>query len=110
MDRGSLERQPIHTVYGGAHLFKAGIASKLGAMALETLRTYAPDAGTFAEVVGFGDEKLAGTVYERTIAKLEREPIEDYRIDFEDGYGNRPDAEEDGHAVAAARAMSGGVD
>jgi len=36
------------------------------------------------------------------IEKLESEPVEDFRIDFEDGYGNRPDDEEDGHAVAAA--------
>jgi citrate lyase beta subunit len=105
----SHERQPVHTVYGGAHLFKPDIASKLGAMALETLRTFAPDAATFAQCVGLHDETLANTVYERAIAKLEREPIEDYRIDFEDGYGNRPDAEEDGHAVSAARAVSLGA-
>lgn len=110
MDTGSLERQPVHTVYGGAHLFKAGIASKLGAMAIETLRTYAPDAAAFANVIGLRDEKLAQIVYQRTIAKLEREPVEDYRIDFEDGYGYRSDAEEDGHAVAAAHVLSGGVD
>src|SRR6202043_2674272 len=76
---------------------------------LETLRAYAPDAAAFAQCVGLGDETLANTVYERTIAKLEREPIEDYRIDFEDGYGNRPDAEEDGHAVSAARAVARGA-
>ena len=45
---------------------------------------------------------LAHTIYRRVIEKLEREPVEDFRIDFEDGYGNRPDDEEDGHAVAAA--------
>jgi citrate lyase beta subunit len=47
------------------------------------------------------------------MAKLGREPIEDYRIDFEDGYGHRPDEEEDGHAVSTARevvaAMTDGV-
>ncbi len=104
------ERQPVHTVYGGAHLFKAGIASKLGALALESLRTYAPDPASFAQIVGLTDEKLAHIVYNRTIAKLEREPVEDYRIDFEDGYGHRTDAEEDGHAVAAARVLSRGAD
>ena len=110
MDPASLERQPVHTVYGGAHLFKAGIATKLGAKAVESLRTYAPDAFTFAEVVGLEDEKLALTVYQRTIAKLQREPVEDYRIDFEDGYGYRTDAEEDGHALAAAGVLSAGGD
>ena len=38
----------------------------------------------------------------------ENEAVEDFRIDFEDGYGNRPDAEEDGHAVAAAQAVAQG--
>ncbi|HMS60995.1 MAG TPA: hypothetical protein PKD63_01865, partial [Solirubrobacteraceae bacterium] len=36
-------------------------------------------------------------------AELVSEPVEDFRIDFEDGYGNRPSAEEDGHAESAAR-------
>jgi citrate lyase beta subunit len=43
------------------------------------------------------------------LAKLRREPVEDYRIDFEDGYGCRADAEEDAHAVAAANAMKEGL-
>ena len=42
-------------------------------------------------------------IYDRIVEKLRREPVEDFRLDFEDGYGNRPDAEEDGHAAAAAR-------
>jgi Citrate lyase beta subunit len=45
---------------------------------------------------------LAWTVYNRTIEKLKNEPVEDFRIDFEDGYGFRPDEEEDAHAVAAS--------
>ncbi len=45
---------------------------------------------------------LAHTIYSRVQEKLKREPVEDFRIDFEDGYGNRPDAEEDGHAESAA--------
>src|SRR5690606_28536639 len=40
---------------------------------------------------------------------LEREPVEDFRIDFEDGYGNRPDDEEDGHALAAAQQVAIGM-
>ena len=43
------------------------------------------------------------------MAKLEHEPVEDYRIDFEDGYGYRPDAEEDAHAIAAARELAAGT-
>ena len=106
----SAERQPVHTVYGGAHLFKAEIGSTLGSLALEMLRNYAPDSITFAKCVGLeGDEQLAQTVYDRTVAKLKREPVEDYRIDFEDGYGNRTEAEEDGHAVSTAQAVARGA-
>ena len=43
------------------------------------------------------------------LEKIRREPVEDFRIDFEDGYGNRPDAEEDGHAAAAAREVAVGM-
>ena len=49
---------------------------------------------------------LALTVYDRVRAKLEREPVEDFRIDFEDGFGARPDAEEDATAVAAGREVA----
>ncbi len=104
------ERQPVHTVYGGAHLFKAEIAVALGAKALETMRTYAPAPSAFAEFIGLrGSEELVRAVYQRTIAKLQREPVEDYRIDFEDGYGIRTDPEEDGHAVSTARAVARGA-
>jgi len=48
------------------------------------------------------DAWFAWTIYQRTFEKLESEPVEDYRIDFEDGYGIRADAEEDAHAVAAS--------
>ena len=49
---------------------------------------------------------FAHTIYRRVREKLQREPVEDFRIDFEDGYGNRPDDEEDGHAAAAAVEVS----
>jgi len=106
------ERQPVHTVYGGAHLFKADTARKLGDTALRSLSDYAPDAAAFARAIGLADS-LAASVHARVVEKLKREPVEDFRIDFEDGYGNRPDAEEDGHAEAAAlevaKGMSGGT-
>jgi len=94
-------RQPIHTVYGGAHLFKADTAQKLGATALRVLERYAPDAAALAAVVGLSSTK-SDRVYARVKDKLQREPVEDFRLDFEDGYGNRTDAEEDGHAESAA--------
>ena len=102
------ERQPVHVVYGGAHLFKAGTPERLGSIALEALRTHAAGPADFAECLGIAPA-LAEAVYSRVAAKLEREPVEDYRIDFEDGYGYRPDAEEDAHAVAAARELASGI-
>ena len=103
------ERQPVHVVYGGAHLFKRDSAAKLGALALRSLEEYAPDAATLARVFDMPDY-LASAVHARVAAKLRREAVEDYRIDFEDGYGLRPDAEEDGHAVGAAREMAAGLE
>jgi hypothetical protein len=102
-------RQPVHTVYGGAHLFKSDSAVRLGSLAVRSFETYAPDAKTFAGVLEI-PEKLADTIYSRVAEKLAREAVEDFRIDFEDGYGTRPDAEEDGHAVAAAQEVAKGLD
>jgi hypothetical protein len=99
----SPDRQPVHTVYGGAQLFKAETPARLGALALELIRNYTPDAASFAECLGLPPGELAASVFERTVAKLEREPVEDFRIDFEDGYGYRSAAEEDGHAVSTAQ-------
>src|SRR5262245_60080620 len=101
-------RQAVHTVYGGAHLFTSETARKLGELALRSLDTYAPDAVTFAEAIGIRGE-LAPKVLERVRDKLRREPVEDFRIDFEDGYGNRSDEEEDGHAVHAAQQVAAGL-
>src|SRR5215203_3853620 len=126
-------RQPVHTVYGGAHLFKSDSARRLGTLAQRSLDQFAPDFLTFARAIGLPgsnalpesfDEAadlvsllndhperarkekkgawLAYKIYRRVADKLVREPVEDFRIDFEDGYGNRPDEEEDGHAVSAA--------
>jgi len=126
-------RQPVHTVYGGAHLFKADSAKRLGSLAQRALDQFAPDFLTFARALNIrgadqlpekmddapelvtdlerGPEAmrrennsawLAHTIYRRVSEKLQREPVEDFRIDFEDGYGNRPDDEEDSHAASAA--------
>lgn len=133
-------RQPVHTVYGGAHLFKADSAQRLGGLARRSLDQFAPDFLVFAKAIGLpGAEQLpdsledagdlnerleanpegmrrknnaawlAYTIYKRAGEKLKREPVEDFRIDFEDGYGNRPDAEEDGHAASAAEEVAGGM-
>ncbi|HMW17842.1 MAG TPA: phosphoenolpyruvate kinase [Accumulibacter sp.] len=136
----SFERQPVHTVYGGANLFKAGFAGKLGEVALKMIDTYAPNYLVFARALGLPGAEilptnpvyqrsltqaleenpeqvrgvkpaawLAYTVFNRVVKKLQSEPIEDNRIDFEDGYGNRPDQEEDTHAAAAAEEVAKGM-
>ncbi|MFP5284536.1 MAG: DUF6986 family protein, partial [Thermoanaerobaculia bacterium] len=101
-------RQPVHTVYGGAHLFKADTATRLGALALRALEEYAPEPSDLAAVADLSEE-LAPKVHARVVEKLRREPVEDFRADFEDGYGNRPDDEEDGHAADVAREMAAGL-
>jgi citrate lyase beta subunit len=110
-------RQPVHTVYGGAQLYKAETTRRLGELALRAMDRYAPDPIELARGVGFAsaaalegqDLSLLFTVYDRVRAKLAREPVEDFRIDFEDGFGARPDAEEDETAVAAAREVARGM-
>ena len=103
-------RQPVHTVYGGAQLFKAESTGRLGQIAVRALEEYAPDPLALAEAVGLPAGPLADTVYARVVEKLRREPVEDFRIDFEDGYGNRPDAEEDGDAVRVAEELARGME
>ena len=122
----SSQRQPVHTVYGGAHLFKTDSAQRLGTLALRSLERFAPDPFVFAQAIGLpGSERLTGnreagggenrsarlaqTIYSRVLDKLAREPVEDFRIDFEDGYGTRSDAEEDGHAVSCADEVATGM-
>jgi citrate lyase beta subunit len=107
-------RQPVHTVYGGAHLFKAETTQRLGELALRSLATYAPDPPALAAGVGLAATSALSpadltAVYERVRAKLAREPVEDFRIDFEDGFGARPDAEEDATAEEAAREVARGM-
>ncbi len=101
-------RQPVHTVYGGAQVFRSDTAPRLGAFARRSLEEYAPEPGDFARALDLPG-MLAETIYDRVARKLSREPVEDFRIDFEDGYGNRPDAEEDGHAESAAVEVARGL-
>jgi len=99
------ERQPVHTVYGGAQLFSSNTVAKLGELAREFASQWAAEPDDLATVLGLEPE-LGERVHGAVMAKLETEPIEDYRIDFEDGYGHRPDEEEDGHAVSTAREVA----
>ncbi|HEU5159808.1 MAG TPA: aldolase [Streptosporangiaceae bacterium] len=98
-------RQPVHTFYVPADRVSATTPADLGAEALRLLDAHAPDAATFGEVFGLAPEP-ASRVRERVAAKLAKEPVEDLRIDFEDGYGTRPDGEEDAHVAQAVDAVA----
>lgn len=125
--KGVLEtRQPVHTVYGGAHLFRAKVAEKLGKTSKDIFLKYAPDPITFAKKIqlkGFeslnknqtSSEKnysplwFANTVWNRVLKKIEKEAIEDFRIDFEDGFGVRSDEEEDAVCISAGEELAKGL-
>jgi uncharacterized protein DUF6986 len=108
-------RQPVHTVYGGAQRYVAETTKRLGEGAQRALASYARNASEFALAVGLSSpgavasDWLQTTTYERVKRKLEREAVEDFRIDFEDGFGARPDAEEDATAVRSAHEVARGM-
>jgi citrate lyase beta subunit len=85
-------RQPVHTVYVPADRVQIDLVERWGAEALDALDRNPP--------LPFGEE-----LRQRVEAKLRREPIEDLRIDFEDGYGVRDDVEEDAAVAAVAQAL-----
>ncbi|GAA2273214.1 MULTISPECIES: DUF6986 family protein [Kitasatospora] len=99
-------RQPVHTVYVPADAFAADTVRTWGREALLAFDTHAATPAELAAALGVPADELLADVHARVRAKLEREPIEDLRIDFEDGYGPRPDAEEDAAAVRAARLVA----
>jgi citrate lyase beta subunit len=93
-------RQPVHTVYVPADIADEKLPVRWGEEALALLDAEAPDAVTAADVTGLGTA-LDEDVYARVRAKLTAQPVEDLRLDFEDGYGNRADDEEDAAARTA---------
>jgi citrate lyase beta subunit len=133
------DRQAVHTVYGGANLFKSDTTVKMGETALRSLKNYAPNFVVLANVLqlqGYQhlphiesdiialtkklDEMteqqrkaepawLSYSVYNKMLKKLQTEAVEDFRIDFEDGFGNRPNDEEDATAVNAAKELAIGM-
>ncbi len=134
------DRQPVHTVYGGANLFSSDTCMKMGEVALKNLQTYAPNFVSLAKTLKLQGyqylpnlEKdiealtarldnmeeterkkehswLSYTVYNKLKRKLQTEAVEDFRIDFEDGFGNRPDDEEDATAVHTASELAKGME
>jgi citrate lyase beta subunit len=102
-------RQPVHTVYGGAQLFGADAAAKIGGVARKAMEEYAPTPAMLGEALGLADHPSLDAIHARVREKLAREAVEDFRIDFEDGYGNRPDAVEDHHAVVVGEELARGM-
>ena len=69
-------RQPVHTVYGGAHLFKADTAVRLGQLAMRSFESFAPDSATFGAALDIRDD-IRDAVFLRVHEKLTREAVED---------------------------------
>jgi hypothetical protein len=96
----------VHTVYVPADRYTPDLPARWGGDALAAVHA-AGGMEALAERIGIASE-LVALVAARVAAKLEAEPIEDLRIDFEDGYGDRGDAE-DAEAVRAAQLVSEAV-
>jgi citrate lyase beta subunit len=99
------DRQPVHTVYLPADRFGPDLPARWGAAALDLLAEHCPGPGALAALLDLPQEQ-AETIAERVLAKLRTEPVEDLRIDFEDGYGHRPDEVEDADAWRAGQALA----
>lgn len=99
-------RQPVHTLYVPADRFTPELPARFGAQASAAV---AASGGTaaLAQAVGLGE--FAAELAPLVDAKLAAEPIEDLRLDFEDGYGARPDAEENADAILAAERVAAAV-
>ncbi len=100
-------RQPVHTVYVPADRYSPGLPREWGDTALALVEEH---GGLEGLCVDLGlDRELSVQVAARVAAKLATEPIEDLRIDFEDGYGDRGDAAEDAEADRASAAVADAV-
>lgn len=104
-------RQPVHTVYVPGDTYTPVLPADWGRASLEAADEHGGVEGV-AKLVGV-DRGLARRIAPLVRDKLQREPVEDLRIDFEDGYGDRGDDVEDADVVrASARveaAMAGGI-
>lgn len=102
--------QPTHTFIEGAHHFTPDRARALGDAALRALEDHAPDPRALAALLGLdASAETSERMHAHVLDRLAREPVQDFRLDFEDGYGFRPDEVEDAHAIEAARAAARGA-
>lgn len=100
-------RQPVHTVYVPADKFTSTFAADWGTAGLEAIDAHG-GLEWLGGLLGQSSE-LSAEVAPRVAAKLAAEPIEDLRLDFEDGFGNRGDQAEDEAAVTAAQKVTAAV-
>ena len=99
-DDGS--RQPVHSVYVPGNEFTPALPGQWGQRALSTVEAQG-GLDWLASELGFHEPEVLA---ELVGAKLQSEPIEDLRLDFEDGYGTRPGDAEDADSAAAGRAVA----
>ncbi|NVN00697.1 aldolase [Arthrobacter sp. SDTb3-6] len=100
--------QPIHTVYIPGGTYSAETPSSWGRTALSMLEAVgSPEL--LAGILGV-PEQLAAEVLPRVRSKLATEPIEDLRVDFEDGFGQRGDVAEDNAVAETAARLSMAAD
>lgn len=103
------DRQPVHTLmYSASTSFNFRVKEEFGLKASNTLKEYAPNEKIFGEIFQL-PTGLAKIIYKKIQQKLRTNPVEDFRVDFEDGFGNRSDKEEDDTAKYIAREMAKGV-
>ena len=97
-----VSRQPVHTVYVPADRYTVGLARDWGEQAGAAVER----GGGIQALLEAAQvpAELRDAVAAQVASKLEREPVEDLRIDLEDGYGDHGDAEDE-VAVAAARTL-----
>lgn len=100
-------RQPVHTVYVPADRYTHDLPRRWGDEARSLIDQHG-GIDQVCQAAGLRPE-LAAQVGPRVLAKLDREPIEDLRLDFEDGYGSRNDDVEDHDSVATAGRLADAV-
>lgn len=100
-------RQPVHTCYVPANRVAASpdLLLSWGKRALSAMDAHAPTPERLAGILEL-EAGLAERVHARVRAKLAREPVEDLRVDFEDGYGEPGDGAEDADAEGAANVLA----
>ena len=118
-------RQPVHTVYVPGHRSTPDLPRQWGQQALECVEAHGGMLHLAERVITAARKESgpgpagqmpslhqvareADMLAEAVTAKLEREPIEDLRLDFEDGFGDQGDESEDKWAAQAAQDVLAG--